>query len=149
MNSNKIKRLMRRKGYKLTHQRLALIQLVLESQSHLSPAEIYEEVKKKHAGIGRVTVYRTLGMLQELGLICRVNLGGRKRSYLLRRPKGHHHHLVCSDCGRVVDFTGCHLSELEQRLQEGTGFEIEGHLLEFHGRCRLCREELSAKIQTT
>jgi len=57
----------------------------------------------------------------------------------MRRPSEHHHHLICSDCGAVVDFANCDLGELEQRLSLKTGFEIEGHLLEFLGRCQNCR----------
>jgi hypothetical protein len=74
-----------------------------------------------------VTVYRTLDILSELGLICEVHSGGNCRSYLMRRPQEHHHHLICADCGTVADFTDCDLSELEQRLSLETGFEIKGH----------------------
>lgn len=58
----------------------------------------------------------------------------------MRRPEGHHHHLICSECGAVVDFADCELDWLEKRLSEKTGFEIRSHLLEFLGRCRKCRE---------
>jgi Fur family ferric uptake transcriptional regulator len=60
----------------------------------------------------------------------------------MRRPSEHHHHLICSDCGAVEDFTDCDLSKLEQRLSRETSFDIEGHLLEFTGRCRDCRKRI-------
>jgi Fur family ferric uptake transcriptional regulator len=85
-----------------------------------------------------VTVYRVINLLIQLNLICRVNLGGSSQSYLMRRPVEHHHHLICSQCGRAVDFTNCDLDQLEQQLARETGYNIEGHLLEIYGRCPEC-----------
>jgi len=93
----------------------------------------------KNPDIGLVTIYRTLDLLNELNLVCRVHAPDGRRSYMMRRPTGHHHHLVCSGCGKVVDFTGCALADLEQRLSKETRFDIKGHLLEFYGLCPDCR----------
>jgi Fur family ferric uptake transcriptional regulator len=82
-------------------------------------------------------------MLTELGLICEVHSGDNGRRYIIRRQAVHHHHLICSGCGSVVDFTDCDLSELGKRLSHETGFEMEGHLLEFYGRCQRCQTENS------
>ena len=131
---------MRQRGYKLTPQRRAVLNVIAASHDHLAPAEIFEKVRRECPGIGLVTIYRTLDILAELGLICEVHSGGNCRSYLMRRPQEHHHHLVCSDCGTVADFTNCRLGKLEQRVSQQTGFEIEGHLLEFSGRCLNCQE---------
>ena len=137
----KIATIMRERGYKLTPQRLAVLNVVVDSEDHLTPAAIYDKVRHKHGAVGLVTIYRTLNMLDDLGLICRVHGHGDNRSYLIRRPLEHHHHLVCSECGKVVDFTGCNLCELERRLSEETGFEIDSHILEFAGHCRNCRNK--------
>ena len=137
--AEKIARRLRQRGYKLTPQRQAIANVIALSREHLTPAAIYERVHQKYPGIGLVTIYRTLGILADLGLICEMH-SGRSRSYLLRRPAGHHHHLICSDCGTVVDFANCDISELEQRLSRETGFEIESHLLELSGRCRNCQK---------
>ncbi len=126
--------------YKLTPQRRAVLKVFGSSQEHLTPAEIYEKVQPECPGIGLVTIYRLLQILTELGLICEVHSGDNCRRYLIRRQTVHHHHLICSACGTVVDFTDCDLSELEQRLSRDTRFEMEGHLLEFYGRCRNCQK---------
>ena len=131
---------LRRHGYKLTPQRRAVIRTIASSQDHLTPAEIYERVHQDYPNIGLVTIYRTLDMLAKLELICELHTGGSCHSYTISAPE-HHHHLICSNCGKVVDFTGYNLSELEQRLSLETGFEIEGHLLEFVGLCQACRKE--------
>jgi len=130
---------LRRRGYKLTPQRRAIIATIMRNEGHLTPAEIYEDVRKEYPAVGLVTVYRTIEMLSGLGLICEVHAGGSCRSYLMRRPSEHHHHLICSGCGKVVDFAGCDLGEFRQKLSRDTGFEISGHLLEFLGRCRDCQ----------
>ena len=136
----KIASILRQQGYKLTPQRRVVLKTIALNQNHLTPAEIYERVHEEYPGIGLVTIYRTLDILTELGLICEVHAGGSSRSYLMRRPSGHHHHLVCSGCGAVVDFTNCDLSKLEQRLSQETGFDVDDHLLELFGRCLNCQE---------
>jgi Fur family ferric uptake transcriptional regulator len=135
-----INRAFREHGYKLTPQRRAVIASICRSHEHLTPAALHARLAADHPGIGLVTVYRTLEILDELGLICETHAGGACRSYLVRRDAGrHHHHLICSSCGRVENFTGCGLDQLQKGLAASTGFTITGHLLEFTGLCRACR----------
>ena len=141
LTANRIAGILRQRGRKLTPQRRAVLEVIAHSRNHLTPADIYHKVGQQYPGIGLVTVYRTLEALAELGLVCKVHAEGGCRSYLMRRPAEHHHHLICSGCGRVVDFTGCDLVELEQGLSRETGFEVEGHLLEFYGHCPDCRTQ--------
>jgi Fur family transcriptional regulator, ferric uptake regulator len=133
-----IGKMLRRHGYKLTPQRRSILNAIAGSHEHLTPAEIHRRVSREHPGIGLVTIYRTLEMLAGLGLVCELHAGDSCRSYIIRRPEEHHHHLICSGCGTVVDFTDCDLSDLERRLARETGFVIKGHLLEFLGQCRQC-----------
>jgi Fur family transcriptional regulator, ferric uptake regulator len=130
--------ILRKNTYKLTPQRRAVLEVIAGSRDHLTPQAIYQRVKIKYPAIGLVTVYRTLEILAELNLVCRVHAEDNCRSYLVRRPSGHHHHMVCLSCGTVIDFTSCNLVELERRLSRETGFIIDGHLLEFNGHCQAC-----------
>jgi len=132
---------LRQHGYKLTPQRKAVIVAITCGHDHLTPAEIYEKVHRDHPNIGLVTVYRTLEILSELELICELHAGGNCRSYTISTPQ-HHHHLICSNCGAVVDFSGqdLNLGELEQRLCRESGFRIDGHVLEFLGMCGACQK---------
>ncbi len=140
LTANRIAGILRKQGYKLTPQRHAVLKAMAQSHDHLTPSAIFDRARCECPAIGRVTVYRMINLLAELRLICEVHIEGNYRSYLMRRPTEHHHHLICNYCGRAVDFTCCDLSELEQRLARETEFEIEGHLLEFHGRCRHCQK---------
>ncbi len=140
LTERKIKAILRQYGYKLTPQRKVVIRAIASSQGHLTPTAIYEKVHQDRPNIGFVTIYRTLDILTKLELICELHAGDSCRSYAIS-ARGRHHHLICSNCGKVVDFTGYNLGKLEQRLSLETGFEIEGHLLEFLGLCQACQKE--------
>jgi Fur family transcriptional regulator, ferric uptake regulator len=129
-------------GYKLTPARRHLIGIIAGSNDHLTPAGLYARAGGKTSGMALVTIYRTLDMLSRLGFICEVFTEGHARSYLLHRAEGHHHHLICSGCGRVQDFTGCDLTALEKKLSRATGFTIDKHRLEFSGKCRECQQKV-------
>ena len=133
--------ILRKNNYKLTPQRQAVLEVIAASRDHLTPLAIYERVREKYPAIGLVTIYRTLEILAELDLVCRLHTEEKCRSYLLRRPTGHHHHMICQSCGMVIDFTRCGLEGLERRLSRETGFLIKGHLLEFTGQCQDCLEK--------
>ena len=141
LTEKKIYSVLRQHGYKLTPQRRAVVQVVTSSNDHLTPNDINEKIRDIYPGTGLVTIYRTLEILTELGLICEVHSGGSCRSYTMG-SRQHHHHLICSGCGTVVDFTGYYLDGLEKNLSEDSGFRIDGHLLEFIGLCRKCQEVL-------
>lgn len=126
------------RGYKLTHQRRALIKAVYSSKAHLTPATMYQKVKKECPKIGLVTVYRTLQLLDRFGFLCKVHTDSNSNSYLLSSSPEHHHHLVCSICGSVVNFVDCGLQQLEERLTRESRYKIEDHFLEFSGRCQRC-----------
>ena len=140
LTERKIAATLRQHGYKLTPQRRSVIRTIASSQDHLTPAAIYQKVHQDQPSIGLVTIYRTLDILAKLELICELHAGGSCHSYTIG-ARGHHHHLICSNCGEVTDFAGYDLTQLEQRLSRQTGFEIEGHLLEFIGLCQNCQQE--------
>ena len=140
LTDRKVVAALRGHGYKLTPQRRAVIRVIASTHDHLTPATIYDKVHQEHPNIGLVTIYRTLEILDKLGFICEVHAGGNCRSYLARRPAEHHHHLLCSNCGLVIDFADCELGELEHKLSQETGFKMEDHLLEFLGRCPACQQ---------
>jgi Fur family ferric uptake transcriptional regulator len=134
----RVETMLRRRGYKITPQRRAILNAAINSREHLTPAAIHEKVTREYPGIGLVTIYRTLDILAELGLICEMHTGGNSRTYLMRRPTEHHHHLICSECGTVIDFTDCDLEALQRRLSSENSFRIDSHLLEFIGQCSKC-----------
>ncbi|MCB0065134.1 MAG: transcriptional repressor [Caldilineaceae bacterium] len=128
---------LRTAGYKLTPARLAVLQVITQEGEHLEPAEILTRAQTIYPAIGRATVYRTLELLTQLNIVRPIYIGEHGPTYI--RAEGGHHHLVCSDCGIVIDFEQCVADDLSAELAERFGFQIHSHLLEFYGRCADCR----------
>ncbi len=127
---------LREAGYKLTPPRLAVLQVFETEMGHLSPAQVLERARVFHPALSRATVYRTLELLTALGILRPLYLSDGGLCFT-RADRGHHH-LVCCDCGAVIEFEECVVEELAQRLAAQLDFRIQGHLLEFFGRCGDC-----------
>ncbi len=140
MSIDQVIECLRQSGHKVTPQRVSIIKTVMESLELLTPSALYEKVRHENPDVGEVTVYRTLNILDELGLVCVVHNGENTHSYIGRPPE-HHDHLICSDCGKVVNFTGCNLSGLEKRLCSETNFTIQEHRLDLYGKCARCNKK--------
>jgi Fe2+ or Zn2+ uptake regulation protein len=140
LTKRKIIAMLRDRGFKYTPQRKAVLESIATTHERFTSDDIFERIHAGNPEIGMVTIYRTLNILAEAGFICEVHTG-KRRSYIMRRPSEHHHHLVCTGCGAVVDFAGCDLSKLEESLAADSGFQIDGHLLEFTGICRDCKDK--------
>ncbi len=125
-------------GFKLTLPRQAVLEVLESSDGHLTPAEVLERAQAIYPSLGRATVYRTLELLTNLGVVRPIFLG--ERGVCLTLAEGGHHHLVCSDCGAVIEFDDCTVGELQQTLSAQLNFQIKGHLLEFYGLCERCHE---------
>lgn len=134
-------------GFRLTHPRQVVIRILEAASTPLSPLAIHQQSIDTQDEIGLVSVYRTLELLTELSLVRRVHGEGDCQGYVLASP-GHHHHLVCRQCGKAVEFTGSgDLANLRHRIQHETGFEVEGHLLQLYGLCPNCQKESKAHAQ--
>ena len=130
--------MLRQKGYRLTNSRQKIVQALLNCGGHITADGLLEVVHEADPNVGRMTVYRTLELLSELGLIRPVYQGTGAAHYILL-DAGHHHHLVCSSCDAVIEFDECGLQEVEELLAARFNFAVEGHLVEFYGRCQNCQ----------
>lgn len=119
---------MRGRGYKATPQRMAVLR-ALAAEQHQS----MESIRSRCPRVGMVTVYRTLDLLNGLGIVRRLDLGDGARYEL---AEDHHHHTICESCGDISEFDECPLDPL--RLP-GSGFEPRSHSVEVYGRCAVCR----------
>lgn len=124
------------RGHRVTEPRLRVIRAIASAPGGLA----VDEVLRRARGAGRATVFRTMRLLLELGIVCRVLMEGGRVQYRLAR-RGHHHHLVCVGCGRIEDFTSCSVADLIQELTRSTEYAVEGHWLEVYGRCRACHPD--------
>ncbi len=125
-------------GHRVTPSRVAVIASVLAHSGHFS----VEDMTREARAVGRATVFRTMRLLTELDIVCRVLLEDGSLRYRVSR-RGHHHHLVCVSCGNVKDLDECAIADLVRELAAATQYQIEGHWLEFYGRCAACRSPVA------
>jgi Fe2+ or Zn2+ uptake regulation protein len=125
--------------HRITPSRVAVIAAVLAHSGHFS----VEDIVRQARAVGRATVFRTMRLLTDIDVVCRVLLEDGSLHYRVSR-RGHHHHLVCVSCGNVQDLDECAVGGLVRELAAATEYEIEGHWLEFYGRCAGCRGAVPA-----
>ena len=124
-------------GYKITPPRLAVLEVIQREGEHLNPNEILRQAQAIHRQTSRATVYRTLELLTHLGIVRPIYVGEQGPTYI--RAEGGHHHLVCSHCGKIVDFDQCAADTMQHELEVRFDFQIQSHLLEFYGLCAACQ----------
>ncbi len=124
-------------GYRLTPQRMMILSAIENSDDHISAEEIYAQVVAKYPNVNISTVYRTLELLKRLGLVTETDLGGGRLRY---HPvgKGHHHHLVCQECGAIIALDESLLSSLKSALLREYKFSADLRHLAIFGRCVNC-----------
>lgn len=126
-------------GYRLTRPRRAIVEALFAAGAWLRPEDLMARARPHCPGLGLVTVYRTLTLLEGLGLVRRIHVEPGCHGYA---PAGlqHGHHLVCRSCHQVLEFPGSEdLQPLIERLARRTGFAVDDHVLELTGRCPECR----------
>lgn len=149
VSQEEFKEMLKKKGLKVTNQRLLVLEVLAENRDrHMTAEDIYELVKEDYPEIGLATIYRTVQLLLEMQLVDRINLDDGcvryeigENTYGDTNGKHHHHHLICRDCGRVLSFRDDLLEGLERHIEEETGFHVQNHELKFFGQCSKCREK--------
>jgi Fe2+ or Zn2+ uptake regulation protein len=128
-------------GYRLTEPRRAVAELIVAREGHFSAADLIGDARARRLGIGRATVFRALDLFTELNVLERLDLPSGEHAYVPCEPAGHHHHIVCSGCGRVTEIeeVGLALEDVQRR----TGWQVDSHRLELYGRCPRCRSSHS------
>ena len=129
------------RGFRSTAPRRVMATVIGDQKRHFTAEGLREQLPRR---MGRATVYRTLKLLVEAGVLCRVLLEDGDLHYQLSH-QGHHHHLLCVQCGSSEDLTGCDIEELLLSTSSSHGFELSGHWLEVYGRCRDCVRNDSAR----
>ncbi len=126
-----------KQGYRLTPQRIMILSAIENSNNHISAEEIYAQIVAKYPNVNISTVYRTLELLKRLGLVTETDLGeGRVRYH--PAEKGHHHHLVCRECGAIIDLDESLLAPLKSALLQEHKFSADLSHLAILGRCVNC-----------
>jgi Fur family transcriptional regulator, ferric uptake regulator len=134
-----------RAGYRLTEPRRALAGLIADQAGHFTAADLVIAARGRRLGVGRATVFRTLDILEEIGGVERLDLPSGEHAYVGCEP-AHHHHVVCSHCGRATEIDDSGLRRIVREVARQTGYRIDDHRLELFGLCPAC---LAARPNST
>ena len=127
-------------GYRLTPQRMLVLRAVEESCGHVSVDEIFAHVRARYPRVSLSTIYRTLDLLEQLGLVTKSDLGAGRVQYH-RADEARHHHLVCQQCGTIIDLAEEELAPLWDSILSRYGFAVQQRHIGFFGCCARCRSE--------
>ena len=139
-----IEKHMRGAGYRWTNQRRLIARVALSNHSHFRAEELLEMCRQEDSGVSRATVYRTLTMMEKAGFVEGLDTGdgGRKFEHVLGHT--HHDHMVCTECGAIIEFLDQELEHRQDVAAKKHGFTITSHSLKLFGRCRDCSDERGA-----
>jgi len=133
-------KVLQERGFRLTPQRMLVIEALHNADGHISAEEIYQQLHSRYPYSNISTVYRTLELLKELNLVTETNFGEGCVRYHVAE-KGHHHHLVCRQCGKTTDLDESVLYPLRDILLRDYKFEADLRHLAIPGECRECRRK--------
>lgn len=129
---------LREAGHKLTNARITVLNVIEQHDGHMTSAEVLDAVSAIDDSIGRASIFRTLDLFTRLAIIRPTYIDSSMTPTYVLMPDGHHHHIICTNCNRVIEFEDCGLSDLTQQLEKQYGMNMTGHLLEFYGLCEHC-----------
>ena len=128
------------KGLKLTKERIAVLKEVFSSHNHFEPENLYLRIKDSGSKASRASVYRTLNLLVESGLVEKVTRTEKSNVYEHTFGHTHHDHMICDGCGSIIEFYSEKLENLQKEICLGNGFVGRSHTLEIHGYCAECKK---------
>ncbi len=127
-----------RSAYRMTEPRRAVARLIADRDGHFTAADLVDDSRRRRLGVGRATIFRTLDLLAELRAVERLDLPGGEHAYVACEPE-HHHHVVCSRCGRTDDVDDAGLRTVVREVARRTGYRVDDHRLELFGMCPTCQ----------
>jgi len=127
-------------GLRSTSQRDAILKTFVEAGQHLSADELYARVKKMHPGIGYATIYRTLKLLAEAGLVEERRFEDGLTRFEYKSTDAHHDHMICTRCGAIIEFENDRIEALQHDVARKKGFRVRSHKLELYGLCAACHQ---------
>jgi Fur family ferric uptake transcriptional regulator len=139
---------MEKRGLRSTEQRKVIVETFFEAPNHISIEELLAQVRQRDPRVGYATVYRTLKLLTECGVAFERRFGDGLTRYELADEASHHDHLICIECGRIIEFEEPRIEELQERIAGRYGFVLKSHKHEMYGSCAECTAKAAAATAT-
>ncbi len=136
------KQLLKANGLKFTIQREVILEMLYNSDEHLTPEGLHHLIQQKHPELntGIATVYRTLSLLEESDMVTSLSFGAQGKKYELG-AKDHHDHIICTSCGSITEFVDEAIEERQKKITESLGFVMQEHSMQIYGICKNCQEK--------
>lgn len=136
---DRFKRILRENGLKYTKQREVLLEILYNSQEHFTPDDLYFKVKTKYPelNVGIATVYRTLNLLEDSGMATSISFGIQGKKFELAN-KPHHDHIICKNCGKIVEFEDLTIEKKQIEICKKHKFKMTSHIMQLYGVCDEC-----------
>ncbi len=137
---NRFKRALKQESLRLTSQRLVVLEDVLGSDAHRECDDIFFSLRDKGIPVSRATIYRTLDVLEKVGFVRKMDIGDGRARYESKLAQSHHDHMICMECGQIVEFVDREIERRQRRICKQHGFELLRHSHQLFGICAQCRE---------
>ncbi len=136
------KLLLKKNGLKFTIQREIILEMLYNSDEHLTPEALHQLILKKYPDLntGIATVYRTLSLLEDSEIVTSLSFGAQGKKYELG-AKDHHDHLICTECGDITEFVDEEIEKRQEVISNEFGFKMTDHSMQIYGICKACREK--------
>ncbi len=138
-NYDSYKTMLSNEGLKFTPQRLEILEEIVLGEGHRECEEIYLSMKKKGKSVSRATVYRTIDLLVKNNLVRKLELGDGRARYESKLNSSHHDHLICIDCGDIVEFVDDEIENKQEEIALNNGFILKKHIHQLFGLCKKCQ----------
>lgn len=138
----RFKRVLRDNGLKYTKQREVLLQTLYNNSEHFTPEQLYLYIKERYPGlnVGIATVYRSLNLLEESGMVTSISFGAQGKKFELAN-KPHHDHMICRQCGVIVEFEDQIIEKRQLAIAKEHSFKLTGHIMQLYGVCGECNKQ--------
>lgn len=136
------KQLLKTNGLKFTIQREVILEMLYNSDEHLTPESLHHLIQNKHPDLntGIATVYRTLSLLEDSSMVTSLSFGAQGKKYELG-AKDHHDHIICTECGSIHEFVDEEIELKQKEIAENLGFLMQEHSMQIYGICKACQNK--------
>ena len=137
---SEFKNILKHNKLKFTNQREIILYTLYNNEEHFSSEELYTLIKQEYPdlSVGIATVYRTLTVLEENGLVSSISLGAQGKKYEIAN-KPHHDHIICEKCDKIVEFENDKIEELQHTIAKENDFQLTKHIMQLYGICKECQ----------
>jgi len=137
------KQLLKANGLKFTIQREVILEMLYNSDEHLTPEALHRLIQEKYPDLntGIATIYRTLSLLEDSAMVTSLSFGAQGKKYELG-AKDHHDHIICTECGTISEFVDEEIELKQKKIAESLGFLMQEHSMQIYGICQKCQNKM-------